>query len=173
MLMVLWGGAIGVGIWTVQSPSHPVTNEVDVLFPNICLEPSYDGRRVAASWIAALVFDSTIFGLTMVKAFTARAVENQGSRLLTRMTRDGAMYYIVLGIVYLSNIITSFVAPPALQDISVWFTNVISGTLMSRLLLNLRSCAVDETASVDPGITNGLSFLSISFADVSESEEVQ
>ena len=46
----------------------------------------------------------------------------------------------------------------------------ISGTLCSRLLLNLRSCAVEETLSVDPGVTIGFTLLPINFAVVSENE---
>jgi len=168
-LAVLWVVGIGVAVWTVESPTHPVHSVVDALFPNICLEPSIGGKRLAASWTVVFAFDSIIFGLTMFKTYTSSVTGNEHSRLLTRIWRGGAAYYIVLGVVYLSNIITSLVAPPALQDISVWFTNVISGTLMSRLLLNLRGYADEETPSLDPS-TIGFSLVPINFAVVSEDE---
>ncbi|KLO04603.1 hypothetical protein SCHPADRAFT_947585 [Schizopora paradoxa] len=123
-LAMLWVIAVGIGIWTIMSRSTVVKSPVDVLFPNVCLEPSYNGQRLALTWIVVFTFDSVVFGLTMFKVMTSSTTVNGRSRLLTRIVRDGAAYYVILGVVYLSNIITSLVAPPALQDISVWFANV-------------------------------------------------
>lgn len=97
--------------------------------------PSKGGRYAALTWLGVLVFDSVIFSLTLYKAFTM----GKGIRLLDVIVRDGIMYYSALFIVNLANILILLFAPPLLKNSTTSITNVLSITLVSRLMLNLRA----------------------------------
>jgi len=87
-----------------------------------------------------LVFDSVIFFLTLYKAFAI----GRGVRLLNVIVRDGTMYFSALFFMNLGNIMTLRFAPPLLKTSTTTFTNVISTTLVTRLVLNLRERAVSQ-----------------------------
>jgi len=82
-----------------------------------------------------LMFDSVIFSLTLYKAFTM----GRGIRLLDVIVRDGTIYYSALFIVNLANILILLFAQPLLKNSTTSITNVLSITLVSRLMLNLRA----------------------------------
>ncbi|KAH9953177.1 hypothetical protein BC827DRAFT_1159375 [Russula dissimulans] len=126
-----------------------------------CFEftPSVAGRFTALSWSGLLAFDSAIFSLTLYKAFTM----GRGIRLLDVIVRDDKIptnLNSTLFIMNLANILIllrSSVRPrlflvsgphihafcslqtqPFLRSSIPILTNVLSTTLMSRLILNLR-----------------------------------
>ncbi|KAI0246884.1 hypothetical protein BJV78DRAFT_94907 [Lactifluus subvellereus] len=92
------------------------------------------GLYTALAWTGVLVFDSVIFFLTLYKAFTI----GKGIFLLDVIVRDGAVYFSALFIMNLVNILTLRFAPPELKNSTATLTNVISTTLVARLVLNLR-----------------------------------
>ncbi|KAH9953088.1 hypothetical protein BC827DRAFT_194561 [Russula dissimulans] len=101
--------------------------------------PLAEGRFGAIAWITVSVFDSVIFSLTLYKAFKI----GRGVRLLNVIVRDGAMYFLVLLIMNLSNIFTLLYSP--VRDAVMYcaattatLTNVFSAILASRLVFNLR-----------------------------------
>jgi len=96
--------------------------------------PAIGGQFAALAWTGVLVFDSVIFSLTMYKAFQI----GRGVRLLDVMVRDGAMYFSALFIINLANMLTLRYSPPLLRTTTTTYTNVLSTTLVSRLILNLR-----------------------------------
>ncbi|KAF8217412.1 hypothetical protein K438DRAFT_1746729 [Mycena galopus ATCC 62051] len=99
---------------------------------------SSQGRRFGFGWMGMLLFDITVFGLTAWKAL-AHSREQRGQRggpsLFTILMRDvngrwssGANY-----------------AGPYTRGVATTFTNVISSVMISRLMLNLRTHAIDES----------------------------
>jgi len=76
-----------------------------------------------------------IFSLTLYKAFTM----GRGIRILDVIVRDGTMYFSALFIVNLTNILILLFAQPLLKNSTTSITNVLSITLVSRLMLNLRA----------------------------------
>ncbi|KAH9981110.1 hypothetical protein BGW80DRAFT_309036 [Lactifluus volemus] len=92
------------------------------------------GLYAALAWTGVLVFDLAIFSLTLYKAFEI----GRGGRLWNVIVRDGTMYFLVLSIMNLGNILMLRFSPPLLKNSIAVLTNVISNTLVSRLVLNLR-----------------------------------
>ncbi|KAI0246886.1 hypothetical protein BJV78DRAFT_95391 [Lactifluus subvellereus] len=92
------------------------------------------GLYDASAWTGVLIFDSVIFSLTLYKAVTF----GRDIPLLDVIVRDGAMYFSVLFIVNAVNILTLRFSPPFLKHCTATLTNVLSTTLVSRLVLNLR-----------------------------------
>jgi len=107
---------------------------VSSLHQCISLSPPLEGLYDSLAWIGVLIFDSVIFSLTLYKALTI----GRGIPLLDVIVRDGAMYFSVLFIVNLVNILVVRFSPPSLKHSTGPLTNVLSTTLASRLVLNLR-----------------------------------
>ncbi|KAI9436126.1 hypothetical protein F5148DRAFT_1294683 [Russula earlei] len=92
------------------------------------------GRFAAIAWTGLLVFDSIIFSLTLYRAFKI----GRGIRLLDVIVRDGTIYFSALFVMNLANIFSLRFSPPLLKTSTTTLTNVLSTTLVSRLVLNLR-----------------------------------
>ncbi|KAI0260278.1 hypothetical protein BC834DRAFT_1044681 [Gloeopeniophorella convolvens] len=103
------------------------------------------GQFLAIAWSGVLVFDIIIFGLTLYKAFKV----GYNVPLIRVLVRDGSLYFFVLFFVNLANILTLLLAPTLLKDSATAFTNVFSTTLVSRLMLNLRSDSASLMRSRD------------------------
>ncbi|KAH9957747.1 hypothetical protein BGW80DRAFT_1257134 [Lactifluus volemus] len=90
---------------------------------NAVFTPYIGGRFAALAWTGLLVWDSVIFSFTLYKAFTI----GRGIPLLDVIVRDGAMYFL------------KYFGPLAINETSTEaLTNVLSVTLVSRFVLNLR-----------------------------------
>jgi len=96
--------------------------------------PSVKGQSSAIAWAGLSVYDSVIFSLTLYKAFTV----GKGTQLLNVIVRDGTIYFLVLFIMNVSNIFNLLFSPPFLRTSTTTITNVLSITLVTRLVLNLR-----------------------------------
>ncbi|PIL24129.1 hypothetical protein GSI_13881 [Ganoderma sinense ZZ0214-1] len=134
------GGAIGclVAMLTTKSPNATniplpfTTSGCDLSLTNA------QGLHIAFAWIAMLWFDSTIFTLTLVQTIRMRRYFPGG--ILEKLLRDGTIYFGIMVASNVSNIVT-FLATPSgsnLKGLETTFTNVLSTTLTSRLILNLR-----------------------------------
>ncbi|KAI0245619.1 hypothetical protein BJV78DRAFT_277528 [Lactifluus subvellereus] len=106
----------------------------------ILFSPPLGGLYNSLAWIGVLIFDSVIFSLTLYKALAI----GRGIQLLDVIVRDGTMYFSVLFIVNLVNILMLRFFPPSLKHCTSTLTNVLSAILASRLVLNLREqhCAL-------------------------------
>ncbi|KAI8998507.1 hypothetical protein BD414DRAFT_519645 [Trametes punicea] len=95
--------------------------------------------NIALAWGAMLWFDTTIFALTLVRALRMRRHLPGG--LIQIMFRDGTIYYGIMVAANVSNIITFLVTRSGspLKGMDTTLTNVLSTTLTSRLILNLRN----------------------------------
>ncbi|KIM42439.1 hypothetical protein M413DRAFT_27197 [Hebeloma cylindrosporum] len=114
--------------------------------------------RLAGAWEALFVYDSIIFALTFLKTWKARrdhSITGIGIPLISIILRDGAIYFAIMALCNLSNILTFYllgVRPkfpnlPLRHDDLTGSTNIalpprrISVTMMSRLMLNLHETA--------------------------------
>ncbi|KAJ3797645.1 hypothetical protein GGU11DRAFT_756559 [Lentinula aff. detonsa] len=115
---------------------------------------------LALVWGGMLLFDFLVFSLTFYKALT---LQRDGRvTLLSVLMRDGTVYFGVMAISIIANILTFMHLPHELDDLSVGhrafapllgqpetrgmattFTNSISSIMISRLMFNLR----------DPGLS--------------------
>ncbi|PFH45020.1 hypothetical protein AMATHDRAFT_44254 [Amanita thiersii Skay4041] len=96
------------------------------------------GRRLTALYVAALVFDATIFILTFGRAAYMRIMMTETVTLFKLIVRDGTLYFMVIFIVNLVNVFLLSLAPPDLSAINAPFASMITAVLVARLVLNLR-----------------------------------
>ncbi|KAJ7479135.1 hypothetical protein FB451DRAFT_1450949 [Mycena latifolia] len=140
---VLWTlvgiGATLIGVVVYNSQGQTATTLT--VLPGC--HPHIGSYRYAASWGALLVFDSIIFGLTVYNGWSTRARMGLQSTmpLHTLIIRDGALYFAIMVLSNLANIITFATTSPLLPGALATFANCISITMMSRLMLNLHEHA--------------------------------
>ncbi|KAF8193275.1 hypothetical protein K438DRAFT_1969759 [Mycena galopus ATCC 62051] len=125
------------------------SDTLDDVFLNVGCASGLDSsqsRRFGFGWMGMLLFDITVFGLTAWKAL-AHSREQSGQRggrsLFTILMRDGAIFFFVMMASNGGNILTFFYAGPYTRGVATTFTNVISSVMISRLMLNLRTHAID------------------------------
>ncbi|RDX44984.1 hypothetical protein OH76DRAFT_1486712 [Lentinus brumalis] len=123
-------------ILSVRSSSSPS--------PNVSLWVGCDlgisqkqGYYLAAAWSSILAFDIAVFVLTLWQALH---VGRTWSHSLFRIIlRDGTIYFGVLAICYSSDILTYVFVQPKHKGILTTLTNVLSTTLVTRMMLNIRN----------------------------------
>ncbi|KAI0673083.1 hypothetical protein C8Q78DRAFT_969328, partial [Trametes maxima] len=141
------GGAVHClsAVLTSKSPLTTSTS-LDFAYDRCNLSLTDDqGIHLALAWSAMLWFDSIIFALTLYKAIQMRRELSGG--LLETLFRDGTIYYGILMAVNMVNIITFLVCDPntPMKGMATTMTNVLSVTLTSRLMLNLRDPTVQRS----------------------------
>ncbi|KAI0636827.1 hypothetical protein C8Q77DRAFT_1094791 [Trametes polyzona] len=134
------GGAVHC-LSAVLTSKSPLTTDITLDFHySLCNLSLTDdqGVHLALAWSAMLWFDTIIFLLTLYKAVQMRRELSGG--LLEILFRDGTIYYGILVAVNMVNIITFLETPPntPMKGMATTMTNVLSVTLTSRLMLNLR-----------------------------------
>ncbi|EGN97589.1 hypothetical protein SERLA73DRAFT_184349 [Serpula lacrymans var. lacrymans S7.3] len=122
----------------------PVAPAVPVNLPSIyipstgCGDPisSEQGVRLAGSWGSLLAFDTFIFSLTIWKTWRIGSVS--GRNLINILMRDGAMYFAVMIMINIVSILAYLLPPLGLKGIITTTANALSGTMVSRMMLNIR-----------------------------------
>ncbi|KAF7776826.1 hypothetical protein Agabi119p4_5219 [Agaricus bisporus var. burnettii] len=90
-------------------------------------------------WISPLVTDSAIFILTLYR--TKRYYEGFASTspTIVILVRDGSLYFLLIFLVNLMNVLIYFIAEPDFKALGASFSQLLTCTMISRLVLNLRS----------------------------------
>jgi len=133
---------LGTAGWSqVGQQSHYATD-----IPGCNVAYSKKGAiHIAVAWESLLVFDSFIFILTILKTYKGRRrhhlISLRRINIVSLILRDGAVYYVVMVLANLGNILTFYLASPMLRGCLTSFSSCISVTMMSRLMLNLHSAA--------------------------------
>ncbi|KAF8189501.1 hypothetical protein K438DRAFT_1832698 [Mycena galopus ATCC 62051] len=142
LILTLFVGLAGtaVGAWAIiAGPSAKPGDEVPQLNLYIGCSTGLDSAqstRLTAPWAGMGVFDSTIFLLTLYRALSR--VRVAGLDLVTVLLRDGSIYFGVILLVNLSNILTFVVASPYARGAPTTLANAISSVMLSRLMFNIR-----------------------------------
>ncbi|KIJ63815.1 hypothetical protein HYDPIDRAFT_112783 [Hydnomerulius pinastri MD-312] len=135
-------GLAAAAVWTlVGQHAYPAT------IPGCHM--AYDTStaiHLAVAWEALFVYDSIVFFLTLAKTYKAGLRSGLFSsarkmNILVLICRDGALYYAIMAMANLANILTYYAAPPLMRGGLSTFASSISVTLMSRLMLNLHKTA--------------------------------
>lgn len=146
--------AIVFGAWSVAIGRSSKENSS---YPKVgCLPPtnSSEAKRLAAAWTGNLMFDVLIFSMTVYKS----SIPGRGDRpLLNTLLRDGAVYFAVMVLAGLANILSFHLSPEYERGFITTFANIISSTMISRLMLNLRDPKLSPAYSEAQPIT-GLQF---------------
>ncbi|RDB26178.1 hypothetical protein Hypma_006408 [Hypsizygus marmoreus] len=100
--------------------------------------------RLAGAWEALFVYDSILFTLTMIKTWRGRhdfSINRASVPIIYLIFRDGAIYFAVMALANLANIMTFYFCGPFMRGGLSTFASAISVTMMSRLMLNLHETA--------------------------------
>ncbi|KAJ6503864.1 hypothetical protein C8R45DRAFT_973957 [Mycena sanguinolenta] len=95
---------------------------------------------LVVAWASMAVFDCLIFSLTLHKALCQRYPSTK--HLLSVLLRDGSVYFGVMMISNVSNILTFIFGGLYSRGVVTTFANIISSILISRLMLNIRNPAL-------------------------------
>jgi len=93
--------------------------------------------RLGAAWGGMLIFDSLVFCMTLYKSIISWP-SRDGEHILSILLRDGAIYFGVMMVANLANILTFMLGGSFTRGVATMFTNIISSVMISRLMLNLR-----------------------------------
>ncbi|KAI9443987.1 hypothetical protein H4582DRAFT_2095344 [Lactarius indigo] len=166
-LATLAGASIVVGFIAIATESDDVVTRIPPPIIPIChlsLGLSDEGGSfLSIAWGGLLAFDVAVFVLTLYKAVKM----GYNTPLIQIFVRDGSLYFVTLFFVNLANILTIQFAPTLLKNSVNPLTNVLSATLISRLMLRLRSDRIQRghhslntVATVDARFNSSLSELS-------------
>ncbi|KAF7350295.1 hypothetical protein MVEN_01333500 [Mycena venus] len=97
--------------------------------------PHDSNIRIAAAWSGMLVFDITIFLLTVYKALR---YETRSGSLFSVLFRDGSLYFGIMIVANAANIGTYTMGGPIISGTGTTVVNALSSVMRSRLMLNLR-----------------------------------
>ncbi|KAJ3828221.1 hypothetical protein F5880DRAFT_1531801 [Lentinula raphanica] len=104
---------------------------------------SSNASRAAIAWWMIFIYDVLLFGLAVRNAFTTRQELHMirhlkfHASLRVILLRDGAMYFGVMTLVNLANILTYYLLEDCMRGGLAPFTSSSSVTLVSRMMLNL------------------------------------
>ncbi|KAK6975141.1 hypothetical protein R3P38DRAFT_3238095 [Favolaschia claudopus] len=160
--LVVFGVAIGMAASTHFS--RPPAQ----MYPRIGCAASMPlelSQRAGWSWIGFIVFDLMILVLTTYKGCKVCRASCRGMRrpnLITTLVRDGALYFLVVAGAHSANIIAHLIAGPYERGIGSVLTIVLSTTMISRLMLNIR----------DPKLTSHLDITRNSLAKETRSSTI-
>lgn len=148
LALLLWVAVCGivVGGWAFSSlPSTPPAVLAPTQAPSIGCPAngsltSGQGLDVAAAWSGQLLFDALVFGLTLWRSVYSRTPRRRS--ITDVLLRDGCLYFAVMSAANLGNIIALLVANDNVKNIADSFTSIISATMISRLMLNLRDPSI-------------------------------
>ncbi|KAF8874555.1 hypothetical protein BD779DRAFT_1678697 [Infundibulicybe gibba] len=156
-MVILGAAVVGVSLWALYGQKTTVAPRsgchIALLYPT--------STRLATGWLALFAYDLVVFALTLAKTWQAGRKIKIHTRLpiIALLLRDGAIYFAVMALADLANIFTFYVCVPTLDPPVVhssvtlqfcgWFlrgglstfSNNISVTMMSRLMLNLHETA--------------------------------
>ncbi|KAE9398763.1 hypothetical protein BT96DRAFT_858890 [Gymnopus androsaceus JB14] len=140
---MLGSGAIlaGVAVWSLfgQKSSTAATSGCHIALELI------SSIHLATAWEALFCYDSILFGLTLYQTHKSRrSITGMGRLripLVSLMLRDGAIYFAVMALANLANIMTFYLTGPFLRGGLSTFASAISVSMLSRIFLNLHSSA--------------------------------
>ncbi|KZT20955.1 hypothetical protein NEOLEDRAFT_1140137 [Neolentinus lepideus HHB14362 ss-1] len=100
------------------------------------------GTRTATGWESLLIMDTLVFALTVKKTLgdrprNLRLTLTKTNDLVMLMLRDGTIYYVVMVLATVGNVLTFYFCAPLIKGILSTFVSNISVTMLSRLMLNI------------------------------------
>lgn len=120
--------------------------------------------HLAVAWESMFLFESLIFSLTVYHSWRTRRQYFLPGRnvppLLTLVLRDGVLYFSVMALANLSNILTFYIGGPYFRGGISTLASSVSVTMMSRLMLNLHETAKQGILSTRRASTYGTSYWS-------------
>ncbi|KAI0340397.1 hypothetical protein BDW22DRAFT_1430992 [Trametopsis cervina] len=135
VLVVVSLTVLSVGCWGVIANNSPPPEEPAGIGCNFGMSQSA-GYYLIAAWGSLLVFDLMIFALTLYKVVSTGRMGQRS--LFDVIIRDGAMYFGMIAAFNVCTILTLVLGRPLIRAMTSTLTNVISTSLISRLMFNIR-----------------------------------
>ncbi|KAF7350299.1 Transcription initiation factor IIA gamma subunit [Mycena venus] len=139
------GSVFGYAAWSAVSakelPQPPADSYPLVGCPtSLSTETAH---RMGYAWIGVLGFDVMILTLTIWKGYESCrkgncVPERRRRGLIPTFVCDGVLYFLVVAVANLGNIMSYLFAPPYLRGVGSTMTTVLSTIMASRLMLNIR-----------------------------------
>ncbi|OCB86468.1 hypothetical protein A7U60_g6361 [Sanghuangporus baumii] len=152
---IFGAASVAVGAWSVNSVDGELFNFQPIV---VCVPMLIHDQGLKFAWITTFCFDFVVFGLTIARTYRymkAQSRLHMESRLTVLLMRDGSIYFLVMSIVNAANYILAariqnsfFASATGTNSI---LANVISVTMISRLLLNLREEAIEYNRGTSSG----------------------
>ncbi|KAG9109210.1 hypothetical protein FRC07_008354, partial [Ceratobasidium sp. 392] len=98
-------------------------------------------------WIPALLFESFLFALTVMKAIE-HSKESINTPVLYVLYRDGAVYFVIICLCSVFNMAVWIAAPASLVGLAKYFVLAIVPAMGARLVLNLKSSRNYDSVSL-------------------------
>lgn len=92
-----------------------------------------------ACWVAPIILEGVLFVLSWIQISRTRQLSSE-TPLLYVLFRDGALHFAIIVFCSCFNMIVWIIAPPSLVALAKYFSLAIVNVMISRLVLNLRSC---------------------------------
>ncbi|KII83334.1 hypothetical protein PLICRDRAFT_450465 [Plicaturopsis crispa FD-325 SS-3] len=155
LTFVLAAGLVAIGIsgWSFTSQKSAVSKQASTGCH--MANTAASGEYLAIPWEMLFTFDCMIFGLTLRATYHEhrrhRGLMLTGRRLplAILLLRDGALYFGVMALANLSNILTFYLSSPLLKGCLSTFASNFSVLLMSRLMLNMHKHASPDILTTD------------------------
>ncbi|KAJ7186378.1 hypothetical protein C8R46DRAFT_1272852 [Mycena filopes] len=143
---ILGAVTAGLGLWTMIEYGAPQMVTSPGLPGCHTVIPISTARLLAGVWEAQVALDTLVFGLTVWRAYTDRSAASmiKGS-LIQRMMRDGAMYFGIIVLANVADVLTIYLGDDIISGILSWWTTSLSVTLVSRLNLNLVEAGIGNS----------------------------
>ncbi|KZV70142.1 hypothetical protein PENSPDRAFT_685780 [Peniophora sp. CONT] len=164
LVITVSAALLGASIAIIVYKEHTTTYTFAGLGVRQCQTALYD-KRDAYAWITQAIFDIFVLVLTVVRTFAnwredgARRCPGSGRGLADLMFRDGIVYYLVITLATVANILTFFFGPPLARGCLSTLASAISTAMLARLTLHLHA-AVARTSrssrSIDLDILDAL-----------------
>ncbi|KAF9455369.1 hypothetical protein BDZ94DRAFT_1327603 [Collybia nuda] len=147
-----------IALWLLQLTLSSIAMHIGFA---LSLPPGFVGCVLTGSnmlspalWVTPLITDSAIFLLTIWR--TRNFIkEHKNTPTIYIFLRDGVMYFFVIFLANLLNTLICFLAVDDLKSVGASFSQLITATMISRLVLNLRSTGIAlDGEATDPQMTS-------------------
>ncbi|KAJ7660215.1 hypothetical protein DFH06DRAFT_1194023 [Mycena polygramma] len=143
-LLAINGLAGSLALWAAIKDRFPQMLAVPGLPGCHSAYPRSSGHRLGIAWEVVLLCDMLVFALTVRRAYIQRrsCLRYKGT-LIEMMVTDGAMYFGIMVLTNLANVVTLYLGDVLLSGFVSWFSTSLSMALLSRLMLHLYEAAND------------------------------
>ncbi|KAJ7581725.1 hypothetical protein C8J56DRAFT_1168416 [Mycena floridula] len=117
--------------------------------------PEISSLASASAWMP-LLYDSTIFGLTLNRTLPAIRNKSQ-SYVIKRLFKDGLLYYSIIFAINAVLTLMIISAPPGLKNITAQLEQLLTVTMMSRITLALKESSSKELRKSNWGLAPTIS----------------
>ncbi|KAJ7483735.1 hypothetical protein B0H11DRAFT_2279755 [Mycena galericulata] len=154
-LMAVLTASFAFALWGFITEGQPQIFSVPGSSACAAAIPRTSTFGLAGVWETITVCDILIFLLTVRRAYVQRETyPKYAGTLLWRMTTDGAVYFGIIIIANVANLITFYMGDIFLTGFLSWFVTSLSITLLVRLMLNLHEAAAvgmtrEEMSTID------------------------